>query len=87
MPGHGAVLGLGRALADVQRGPQLALAVVARVAPGASGGVAAAQIAGELLAQRTPGLHEQRQVDRLVRHPHLRIVGERPRQPPCDLLG
>ena len=45
--------------------------------PRPSGGMTAAQVAGEFLAQRTRGLHEQRQVDRLVRHAHLRVVGER----------
>ena len=41
----------------------------------------------ELLAQRPPGLDVQRQVDRLVRHPHLRIAREGRWQPPSDLLG
>jgi hypothetical protein len=77
MARHRPVLGLGRPLADVERPPELALAVGDRVAQRPAGGVAAAQVAGQLLAQRTSGLHEQRQVDRLVRHAHLRVVGER----------
>ena len=36
--------------------------------------------------RRTAALHEQRLVDRLVRHPHHRIVGDVEPQPPGDLL-
>ena len=41
---------------------------------------------GQLTLERTAGLHEQRQIDRLVRHPHLRLVREGQDQPPGDLL-
>jgi hypothetical protein len=46
-----------------------------------------AQIAGQFLTQGAAGLHEQRQIDRLVRHAHLRIVWERFHQPTRDLGG
>ena len=65
---------------------QLALAVRHRQPARPAPGPAAAQVAGQLLAQRPAGLHEQRQVDRLVRHPHLRVVGIARRQPTRDLL-
>ena len=84
--GHRPVVGLGGPFADVERAAELALAVHHRVAQRPAGGVSAAQIAGQLLAQRASGLHEQRQVDRLVRHAHLRVVGELHQQPPRDLL-
>jgi hypothetical protein len=45
-----------------------------------------AQMSGELGAQHRRGLHEQRGVDRLVRHPHRRIVRELGDQPAADLL-
>src|SRR3954447_15995093 len=51
-----------------------------------AGRVTRSQIAGQFLPQRTPGLHEQREVDRLVRHAHLRLVGELLHQPTRDLL-
>ena len=40
----------------------------------------------QLPAQRPAALHVERLVDRLVRHPHLRIVRELPPQPSRDLL-
>jgi hypothetical protein len=44
------------------------------------------QVAGQLVPQITAGLHEQRPVDRLVRHVHHRFGREPPPQPPGDLL-
>jgi Berberine and berberine like len=46
-----------------------------------------AQTALELTTERTAALHEQRQVDRVVRHPHHRILRVGQRQPAGDLLG
>ena len=86
MAGHRAVLGLGGPFADVDRPAQLALTVHHRVARRPTGRVARSQIASQFLAQRAAGLHEQRQIDRLVRHAHLRIVGIRLHQPTRDLL-
>ena len=42
---------------------------------------------GQLATQRAPGLHVQRLIDRLRRHPHLRVIRELAPQPPGDLLG
>jgi hypothetical protein len=83
----GPVLDFGGTLADVQRASQLALAVGDRVAAGSPGGVSGSQVAGQLFAQRPMGLDVQRQVDRLVRHPHLRIARKGRWQPRRDLLG
>src|SRR5215207_8214105 len=48
---------------------------------------AGAQVARELALERASGLHLQRLVDRLGRHPQLRLVGEPAAQSPGDLLG
>ncbi len=53
--------------------------------PGLAHGAAGPQVAGQLAVQRAFGLHEQRPVDRFVRHPHLLIVGMVAAQPACDL--
>ena len=45
-----------------------------------------AQVAGQLVPQVAAGLHEQRPVDRLVRHVHHCPGREPPPQPPGDLL-
>ncbi len=45
------------------------------------------QAAVQLSSQLTPALDEQRLVDRLVAHPHRRIVRVLEAQPPGDLLG
>jgi len=86
VPGHRPVIGLGGALGDADGVPEAALAVLGgqclRAAPGAAG----AQAAGQLRAQRAPGLHEQRQVEGLAGHAHLRIIAIARRQPARDLL-
>lgn len=85
---HGPVLCLGGSLADVDHRSDLAAAsVIGTAASRPAGGLAPPQVTGELFAQRAAGLHEQRQVDRLVRHLHLRTVGKGLRQPTRDLLG
>jgi hypothetical protein len=48
---------------------------------------AGAQALGQLAPQSAPGLHVERLVDRLGRHPHLRLVGKLDPQPTGDLLG
>ena len=48
---------------------------------------AGAQTARQLSSQGAPALHEQRLIDRLVRHPHLRLVRMIVPQLPGDLLG
>ena len=62
--------------------PRLRAAAL-RAAPGPPG----TQARRQLLAQLTFGLHEDRLVDRLVRHPPLWLVGMIPTQPLSDLLG
>jgi hypothetical protein len=86
VPRDGTVVGLGGSLADVDRSPELALAGHHRMPPRPASGVPPTQVAGQLPAQRAAGLHKQRQVDRLVRHPHLRIVREGSSEPTRDLL-
>jgi hypothetical protein len=86
--GHGPVVGLSGSLADVQRVDDLTSALSADADPaGTADTPAAAELLAEFLAQQAPCLHEQRQVDRLVGHPQLRVVGELHRQPTSDLLG
>ena len=86
VPGHGAVFDLGGALGDhdhVVDGPLAArLAGSLRTAQGP----ALAQAAVQLLAQRPPALDEERHIDGLVAHTHLRVLGIRPGQPVGDLL-
>ena len=60
VPGHRPVGGLGRPLGDVDRSAELTLAVVGGQPARAAAGPAAAQVAGQFLAQRPPGLHEHR---------------------------
>ena len=49
---------------------------VGELAGGPAGHSSAAQVPGQFPAQSASRLHVQRQVDRLVRHPHLRTVGK-----------
>src|SRR6516162_4777957 len=83
-----AVVGLGRSFTDVHEVADLALTIagVLRERRRPSRRTLRAQIASQLLAQRAAGLHEQRLIDRLVRHAHLRIIGELAHQPTRDLL-
>ena len=85
-PGTARSFGFGGPFPNVERPAQLALTVHHRVAAWPAGRVSRPQIAGQFLAQRTARLHEQRQIDRLVRHAHLRLVGELLHQPTRDLL-
>src|SRR5262249_48913513 len=62
------------------------LATRIRAAAGLPAHAAGAEAAGQLLPQRPAGLHEERLVDRLVRHAHLRFVGILDREPRGDLL-
>ena len=73
--GDGAVISLGGALCDVDhvRDPVAALAGLAARATQRPPGP---QALGQIAAQRAAGLDVQRLVDRLVRHPHLRIFRE-----------
>src|ERR1019366_2224917 len=54
---------------------------------GLSGGPARTQAPGQLLAELTPPLDEEVPIDRLVAHPHHRIVWILRTQAEGDLLG
>ena len=85
MPRDGSVLGLGRPLADhdlIGHKARPATSPRARDAQRPAG----AQAGGQLLAQRSPSLHIQRLIDRLMRDPHRLIIGEVQTQPMRDLL-
>ena len=80
--GDGAVGGLGGPLADHHLVGDEALAARADAGPGDAQRPAGAQARGQLARQRAAALHEQRLVDRLVRDPHRRIIGEVDRSRP-----
>ncbi len=88
MSRNGTVVGFCGSFADVDQVADLPLTVanVLWVCGRPTAGTSRAEIAGQLFAQRAAGLHEQRLIDRLVRHAHLRIVGELAHQPTRDLL-
>src|SRR6266568_2910542 len=85
-PGTARPLATGGPAGDMDGAPQLALAVHHRQPARPAPGPAAAQVPGQLLAQRPPGLDKQRQADRLMRHAHLRVIGIARLQPARDLL-
>ena len=85
VPGHSAVLGLGRALADRSPSPGSGHAARPR-APRLAYRPSGPQERGQLPAQPAAGLHVQRLVDRLGRHPHLRFAGEVDPESASDLL-
>lgn len=74
MARHRAVVDLGGPLGDVDhpRDPSPAIDAAALLA----GGAPRAKASGQLTALLAPALDEQRLVDRLVAHPHLRVVRE-----------
>ena len=86
VPGHRPVGRLGGSLADVEGVAQLASALGQPLASWVAHRPTRPQAALQLTAQRAAALDEQRQVDRLVRHPHHRILRVGQRQPPGDLL-
>ena len=85
MPRHRAISHLWWALADIDHVGDAAATLLgsalrlAQCAPGAQAGM-------QLTAQTAAALHIDRPVNRLVRHPHLHIVGKIHHQPPGDLL-
>ena len=82
---HGPVGGLGRALAD--RDPAAARGRRCGWAAGFAQLPTGPQARGELTVQPATRLNVDRLVDRLVRHPHLRLIGKVQPQPASDLLG
>src|SRR5580693_9757719 len=85
MPRHRAISHLWWALTDIDHVGDAAATLLgsalrlAQCAPGAQAGM-------QLTAQTAAALHIDRPVNRLVRHPHLHIVGKIHHQPPGDLL-
>ena len=85
--GDRAVCRLGRPLPDRDGVNDLALAAVAAARGTRTADRArAAKVREQLPLQRPARLHEQRQVDRLVRHPHSLVVGIVKLQPAGNLL-
>ena len=80
VPGHRPVVGLGGPFGDVDAcraaGPDRCSWSTPR---GRRVACPRRRYVGQFLAQRAAGLHEQRQVDRLVRHLHLRVDQGTPR--------
>src|SRR5439155_677553 len=74
--GHGPILDLGRSLADEDHVPERAGGLVPA---GSTSGAAGPEAGRELSPECPPALHEERLIDRLVAHPHLRIGGPRAR--------
>ena len=83
--GHRPVLDLGGPLAD--HDPRGDLASALHLALGPPGRPTTAQAAGQLPTELAPALDKECLVDRLVAHPHHRIVGEVVAQAPGDLIG
>src|ERR1700751_1507061 len=85
MPRHRAISHLRWALTDIDHVGDAATTLVgsalrlAQCTPGTQAGM-------QLTAQTAAALHIDRPINRLVRHPHLHIVGEVHHQPPGDLL-
>ena len=83
--GHSAIISLGRTLADVDhvRDP---VAAFAGLAAGTTERPPGPQALRQIAPQSPTGLDVQRLIDRLGRHPHLRIVRELAAQAADDLL-
>jgi hypothetical protein len=71
---YGTISDCGGAFGDVDHAgdPAPSFDAAALLADGSS----RPQTSGQLTLQLAPSLHEQRLVDRLVAHPHLRVIGE-----------
>jgi hypothetical protein len=86
VPRHGAILGFCRTLADQDVGQHEALAALAGPRPGHAESPAAAQAGGEIAAQRSPALHEQRLIDGFVADAHAGVIRKIDGQTPGNLL-
>jgi hypothetical protein len=74
MAWYGPIFDVRWAFTDVEHRWDVTLAGAIRLTSGSAGAVSQPQIAGQFLAEGSTGLHEQRRVDRLARHAHLRII-------------
>ncbi len=87
MPRNGTVIGLGRALGDVDHVVQDPVLALGALAVGLAQPTPGAQAFGQVTAQRTTGLHVQGLVNGLGGHPHLRVVGVVISKSASDLFG
>ncbi len=86
MPGHGAVLGLGRPLADHDLGADEILATPLGARSGHAQGPPGAQARDQLAAKSAAALNIERLVDGLMGDPHRLIIGEIADKAVGDLL-
>src|SRR5258707_15412834 len=86
MTRYGTVVGFSGALADENLVSDEALGARTGARSWNAECATGAQASGELTSQSTPALDEQSLVDRLVRDPHGRIIGEIEVQPGGELL-
>lgn len=86
VPRHRPVIRFGRALADHDLGRHEALPALADPRSGHAKRPAAAQAGGEIAAQRSPALNEQRLIDGFVAEAHAVVVRKVDGQTPGNLL-
>ena len=86
MAGHGPIVGFSGPLPNVQRAAQLSLAVLTVCPRGRRRACDPIANSGSVPCVTRDGIGRQRHVERLVRHTHLRIIGELFHQPTRDLL-
>jgi hypothetical protein len=84
---HGSVVGFGWPLTDEDLIADEALTPCASARPRDAERTTGAEASGEFTPQRSSTLDEQRLVDRLMRDPHGRIIGEIELEPVGNLLG
>jgi len=87
MTGYGPVVRFGGSLADEDLIGDKAFGACTSARPRDPECTTRAEACGELTPQGTPTLDEQCLVDRLMRYPHGRIIGEIELEPVGDLLG
>src|SRR5262245_64186196 len=86
MPRHGAILNLGRPLADGDHIDDMPLSTLRVVALGATHPPRSTQMRRQLLLQHTAGLNEETAIDRFVRYLHVLVGWELLLQRAGDLL-
>ena len=83
---HGAILNLGRPLANGNHIEDMPLSTLGVVALGATHPPRSAQLRHQLLLQHAAGLDEETAIDRFVRYLHVVVGCELLLQPAGDLL-
>src|SRR5215469_14006288 len=86
MPWHGAILNLGRPLADGDHIEDMPLSTLRVVAVGATHPPRSTQMRRQLLLQHAAGLDEDTAIDRFVRYLHVLVGWELLLQPAGDLF-